>query len=103
MNICLTKTISSILLRDEAARDSILLTIQHVHDEELSMWGISKEGYYDAVFSSKLSSVHTIRRTWQMVQEKRPELRGKLWEQRQKQAGIFVSELLTLNTQLGLF
>jgi len=99
----MTKTISTILLKSEEARDDILLTIQFVHDEELLMWGILKTDYYNAFFSAKLSSVHTIARTWRLVQEKRPKLRGKLWEERQKQAGILAAEIFNLDTQLGLF
>ena len=38
-------------------------------------------------------TVHTIRRIWQLVQEKFPELRGKEWEQRQKQAGMISQEI----------
>lgn len=93
-------------MNNEDSRDDLLLTIRLVHDGEMAQWGFNKEEYYDAVFGEKLSSVHTIRRIWQLAQEKKPELRGKTWEERQKQAGLLAQEFAaesSIKAQISMF
>ena len=93
MNKYLSRLVKHTLLTNEECRDDLLLTIKNVHDKEMQIWCYTKEQYYDAFFKGNLSSVHTIRRLWQHVQERFPELRGKEWEQRQRQAGMIAQEI----------
>lgn len=93
MNKYLSRLITVILTNDEDARDDWMSTIKQVHDKELSVWCFDKTQYYDALFSNKLSNVHTIKRLWQLVQEKYPELRGQTWEERQRQGGMVAKEI----------
>lgn len=102
MNRYLTRLIKNILLNDVNARDNWMDTIRQVHDKEMAIWCFTKEQYYDALFGDHLSNVHTIKRLWQLVQEKYPELRGKSWEERQRQGGMVASEMAEIR-QLGLF
>ena len=94
MNKYLTRLITHILVEDEAARDDWMDTIRQVHLKELSLWCYPVEQYFDVLFSKKLSNVHTIRRLWQLVQEKNPELRGKTWEERQSMGGMVAQEFI---------
>lgn len=104
MNNYLTRLITQILTKNEEARDDWMLTIKEVHDRELMIWYMDKSEYYDALFSGRLSNVQTISRVWRWVQEKRPELRGKTWEERQRQAGMVASEVAEFkNLQSSLF
>lgn len=93
MNNYLSRLIKVILMYDEDARDDWMDTIRQVHDKEMNVWCYDKCQYYDALFSNKLSNVHTIKRLWQLVQEKYPELRGKTWEERQRQGGMVAREM----------
>lgn len=81
-----------ILLEDEDARDDWMLTIRKVHSKELILWCYPKEDYFEAFFDNKLSNVQTIIRVWRLIQEKYPELRGKKWEERQRQGGMMAQE-----------
>jgi len=92
MNNYLTRLVVQILAHNEDARDDWMLTIREVHERELGIWYMTKAEYFDALFSNKLSNVQTIARIWRLAQEKRPELRGKTWEERQKQSGLLASE-----------
>ena len=82
MNKYLTRLIKHILVSDEVARDNWLLTVQKVHEREMSLWCFTREEYFEAVFGEKLSNVQSITRCWRLLQEKHPELRGKEWEER---------------------
>jgi len=88
----LTRLVVQILINNEDARDDWMLTIREVHERELNIWYLSKADYFDALFSGKLSNVQTIARVWRLAQEKKPELRGKNWEERQRQSGMLASE-----------
>lgn len=100
----LTRLITKILTDDEASRDDWMLTIRKVHDMELQLWGHTKEEYYQAFFAEKVSNVHTIRRIWQLVQERRPELRGETWEERQRMGGMIAKEYAAMqDIQSSLF
>lgn len=104
MNKYLTRLITHILIDDEPARDDWMDTIRQVHDREMAIWYFTKEQYYEAFFSGHLSNVHTIKRLWQLVQEKHPELRGKTWEERQRQGGMIAAEIAEDKLyQLSLF
>lgn len=104
MNKYLTKLIKHILVNDVDARDDWMSTIRQVHDKEMALWCFEKQQYYEAFFSGNLSNVHTIKRLWQLVQEKYPELRGKTWEERQRQGGMIASEMVQEKIlQLSLF
>jgi hypothetical protein len=76
-----------------------------VHDIEMDLHKILVQDYYYAVFfTEKLSNVHTIKRLWQMVQENREDLRGKTWEERQKQGGMIAKEMVFIDPkQLKMF
>jgi hypothetical protein len=93
MNNYLTRLIKNILITDKVARDDWMLTIRHVHDREMQLWFFTKEEYYTAFFGGHLSNVHTIKRLWQLVQEKHPELRGDTWAERQRQGGLVAQEM----------
>jgi hypothetical protein len=93
MNKYLTRLIKHILINDTAARDNWMDTIRQVHDREMQLWYFTKEQYYEAFFAGNLSNVHTIKRLWQLVQEKHPELRGETWEERQRQGGMVAAEM----------
>lgn len=95
MNNYLTRLVTQILINHEECRDDYMLTIKMVHDRELKIWWLDTTEYYNALFSNKLSNVQTIGRLWRLIQEKRPELRGKSWEDRQKKAGAYVDEELS--------
>jgi hypothetical protein len=104
MNKYLSRLVKHTLVSNEDCRDDLTLTIKSVHDKEMQIWCYDKSEYYDAFFGGNLSSVHTIRRIWQLVQEKFPELRGKEWEERQKQAGMIAQEIAEEKyAQLELF
>jgi hypothetical protein len=104
MNKYLSRLVKHTLLSNEECRDDLLLTIKNVHDKEMQIWCYNKEQYYDAFFGGNLSSVHTIGRIWRLVQERFPELRGKEWEQRQKQAGMISQEIAEIKYhQIQLF
>jgi hypothetical protein len=89
----LSRFVKQTLVKSIEARDDLMLTIKLVHDKEMELWCYTKEQYYDAFYSGNLSNVHTIRRIWQFVQEKNPDLRGKDWIERQKQGGLISQEI----------
>ncbi len=93
------------LYNNPELRDDWVSTIRMVHDIEMSINGIVQQDYYYAVFfTEKLSNVHTIKRLWQLVQENREDLRGKTWEERQRQGGMIAKEMVEINVQqLKLF
>lgn len=101
----LTKVILTLLINDPVLRDDWVSTIRMVHDIEMNLHGIVQQDYYYAVFfTEKLSNVHTIKRLWQMVQENREDLRGKTWEERQKQGGMIAKEMVFIDPkQLKMF
>lgn len=101
----LTKVILRLLVNEPALRDDWVSTIRMVHDIEMNLHGIVQQDYYYAVFfTEKLSNVHTIKRLWQMVQENREDLRGKTWEERQKQGGMIAKEMVFIDPlQLRIF
>lgn len=104
MNKYLTRLVKSILMNNEAARDNCLLLIKEIHDKEMQIWAYDRAQYYDAVFQGHMSSMVTINRIWRLVQEKFPELRGKEWEERQKQGGVIALEMADeKELQLSLF
>lgn len=104
MNYYLTNLIRYILMKDEDARDNWMSTIRQVHDREMSLLGIEVTDYYNALFSERLSNVHTIKRLWQLVQEKHPELRGETWEERQRQGGMIALDMVNSKyRQLSIF
>ncbi len=99
----LIKLVYNILNDDVEARDSWLLTMQKVYDAQMLFHGIKKVDFYTAFFeqNSLLTNCQTIVRFWRKIQEDYPELRGELWEYRQKQGGQYVSD--HLNSQMSLF
>jgi hypothetical protein len=101
----LTKVILNLLIESESLRDDWVSTIRMVHDMEMENNGIVMQDYYYAVFfTEKLSNVHTIKRLWQMVQEHRADLRGKNWEERQRQGGAVANDMIFINPlQLKMF
>ena len=101
----LTKVIFNLLVTNEDLRDDWVSTIRMVHDIEMATHGIVQQDYYYAVFyTPKLSNVHTIKRLWQMVQENRADLRGKTWEERQRQGGMIAKEMVFIDPkQLKMF
>lgn len=100
----LARLVTQILINNQDARDDWMLTIKEVHDRELQIWYLTPADYYDAFFSEKLSNVQTIIRLWRLVQEKRPELRGKTWEERQRMGGMMAKEFHDIeNVQSKLF
>lgn len=88
----LSRLVREILKKDVKCRDDLFMTLKQVHDKELALWSYSKEQYYDAFFSEKLSNPETVGRIWRLLQEKFPELRGSEWEERQKKAGLITKE-----------
>lgn len=94
----LARLITQILINDEDARDDWMLCVRQVHERELAIWYMSKEQYFEAFFSEKLSNVQTIARLWRLIQEKRPDLRGKTWEERQRMGGLMAKEFADMET-----
>jgi len=104
MNKYLTRLITNILHNNVDARDNWMQTIKEVHDKEMQLWCFTESEYYKAFFGGHLSNVHTIKRLWQMVQEKHPQLRGETWEERQRQGGMMAQEIHEIGSfQLELF
>lgn len=101
----LTKLIFNLLLDKEDLRDDWLATIKAIHDKEMEIYNISHQDYYYFVFfTNKLSNTDTIKRVWAMVQEKRANLRGKNWEERQRQGGMIAKEMIFFDPkQLKIF
>jgi len=101
----LTKIILNLLIDNEYLRDDWNHTIRIVHDIEMKHHGISQKDYYYTIFyTEKLTNIHTIKRLWQMVQEYRVDLRGKTWEERQRQGGMISKEIVFINPlQLKMF
>jgi len=97
----ISQMVTNTLIKNEDARDDMMLVVKVIHDYEMSAFGIFKDNYYDAVFSEALSSIKTIDRIWRKVQEENPELRGKEWLERQIQAGLISRSLIT--NQLSFF
>ena len=104
MNNYISRLIKYTLLKNEAARDDVYLTIKIVHNAEMQLLCYTPENYYEAFYSGNLSSVYTIGRAWRYLQERHPELRGKEWEERQRLAGLVSKEIMEeKNYQLDLF
>jgi hypothetical protein len=104
VNDNLMSWITQILIKDIDARDDWMSTIKQIHDRELQILSYDKTQYYDALFSNKLSNLHTIKRLWQLVQEKYPELRGHTWGERQRQGGMVAKDFAQSKySQLSLF
>ena len=105
MNKYLSKLVKYTLVSNLDARDDLMLLVKIIHDKEMQHWSYSKTQYYDAFFSGNLSNVHTIGRLWRLVQEKFPELRGKEWEERQRQAGLISKQVVEkkFTQQLEIF
>ena len=103
-NKYITARIFSALTNDKLCRDSYMLTIQKLHDEELNFMRKDQSDYYKMFFDKKLSSVNTIIRMWRKVQEVHVELRGENWEERQVQSAEFRSKINIFGkNQLHLF
>lgn len=103
MNKYLSRLVKHTLLVNEDSRDDVYLTIRIIHDKEMELLCYSKNQYYEAFFSKTLSNVESIGRIWRLAQEKYPNLRGKLWEERQKAAGLLRKEFADGTYQLNLF
>jgi hypothetical protein len=105
MNYYLINTVHAILKKNEIARDDWMLTVKEVHDREMYLFSFDKSEYYFCVFNEKLTNIQTISRTWRLLQEKFPELRGTQWEERQKQGGQYANQVADaeFRMQLELF
>ena len=101
----LTKLIVRLLIDNYVLRDDWLELVRMIHTQEMETNNISKQDYYDSVFfTNKLSNTYTIKRMWGMVQEKRADLRGNDWEERQRQGGMMAKKMILFDkTQLKLF
>jgi hypothetical protein len=101
----LTKLIVQLLTENYDLRDDWMTTIRMIHDKEMETHNIVQQDYYYAVFfTDKLSNTYTIKRLWQMVQEHRTDLRGKTWEERQRQGGMISKEMVFIDPrQLKMF
>ena len=93
INKYLTRLVKNILIKNVPSRDDWMMTIKEVHDKEMELMSFDKERYYEAFFGGHLSNVHTVKRLWQLIQEKHPELRGTTWVERQKQGGLIAQEV----------
>lgn len=82
----LSTKIKTLLAKNKACRDNMMLTVSMLHEMELKQFGKGKKEYFDLLFSGKLSSIKTIDRMWRYVQEKNAHLRGKKWKERQMAA-----------------
>ena len=103
-NKYITARIFSALTNDKLCRDSYMLTIQKLHDEELNFMRKDTSEYWNLFFDKKLSSVNTIIRMWRKVQEVHVELRGENWEERQNQSLEYRSKInIYGKDQLHLF
>lgn len=103
MNYKVIKIIATCLQKNVDARDNWMMALQYVHEREMALLCVEKEGYFDIFFEGKLTDPHTIRRLWQKVQEEIPQLRGATWEERQRQGGVLSKEIAMINKQLELF
>ena len=101
----LTKRIVRLLIENKDLRDDWLTTIRIIHDKEMEIHNIPVQDYYYSVFfTNKLSNTDTIKRVWAMVQEKRADLRGETWEERQRQGGMIAKEMIFIDPkQLKMF
>lgn len=101
----LTKIIINLLTTNFELRDDWLGTIRMIHNSEMQLHNISQQDYYSAVFfTDKLSNTDTIKRLWAMVQENRADLRGKNWEERQRQGGVISKQIIFIDPkQLKMF
>lgn len=101
----LTKSVVILLTNNPEFRDDWLGTIRMIHDKEMETHNISHQDYYYSIFfTDKLSNIDTIKRLWAMVQEKRADLRGKSWEERQRQGGMIAKEMIFFDPrQLKIF
>ena len=103
IEIPITRLIYNILSQNAEARDNWMLTIQKIHETEMTIKGIKTSDYFDAFFNEELSNVHTIKRMWQKVQEDFPSLRGVTWEERQRQGGKMAKDMVIDLSQMTLF
>lgn len=90
----ISRMVYYILRSDAEARDNWLIVVKKVHDTEMITMRIEITEYYHALFSERLTNPQTISRIWRKIQEHNPELRGKEWEQRQKQSGQISQEIV---------
>lgn len=97
----ITRLTTDLLVKNEDARDDMMLAVRYIHDFEMALFGIKKSEYYEALFKGRLSSIKTLDRVWRKVQEN-PSLRGKEWLERQVQAGL-VSASAVKGNELNLF
>jgi hypothetical protein len=95
--------LTSILKKNEDARDDMFMCIKIIHDFEMGILNIPKETYYDAFFQRKLSKITTIAREWAKIQETNINLRGKEWEIRQKKSKKIAKDIMNDKNQLTLF
>ena len=104
-NKTLTKSVFKILCNNPELRDDWLGKVRAIHDEEMILNNISEKEYYQTVFfTEKLSNTDTIKRIWALIQEKKEELRGLKWEERQRQGGIVSKDIIFFDIQqLKLF
>lgn len=86
-------------------RDDMFYLVKLVHDQQMKDMKIPKTKYYDYFHGERLYSIKTIDRMWRRVQEKHPELRGKMWKYRQIQAGIVAMKFVAedIKKQFKLF
>jgi hypothetical protein len=103
-NKYITSRILSTLQNYVECRDSYMLTIQKLHQEEINFMRKDQSDYFKLFFDKKLSSVNTIIRMWRKIQEVHIELRGINWEQRQVQSAEFRNKINVYGKdQLHLF
>ena len=96
IEIPITRLIYNILSQNAEARDNWMLTIQKIHETEMTIKGIKTSDYFDAFFNEELSNV-------QKVQEDFPSLRGVTWEERQRQGGKVAKDMVIDLSQMTLF
>ncbi len=103
IEIPITRLIYNILSQNAEARDNWMLTIQKIHETEMTINGIKPSDYLNAFFNGGERGGGLECMGWQKVQEDFPSLRGITWEERQRQGGKMSKDMAIDLSQMTLF
>ena len=90
----LNKLVVTILRRSKKAREDNMQCIKLVHQNQIKRLGKTKQDYFSLFWRGKLSASHIIYRSWRLMQQKYPELRGENWGLRQMKGAMITKDEL---------
>ena len=102
MKTNILRLVTECLWQDVDSRDDVYLVYKFIYDLELKKMGVDKKEFYDLFIGKNLTNPYTIRRIWNRQQELFPLLRGKCWEERQKNAGFIYKNSIPTKKELSV-